>query len=152
METTSVDRWIKKRIHTHTHKGILLGYKKRTNSCQAKLVDWKGVKGVLGGSAVKNLPAHRSRGRHGFDPCVGEIPWRRAWQPPPTSCQENPMDRGCWWAMVHRVAKSQTRLKRLGTHSHKGNCAEQNVRQERQMPCDFTYMWNFKTGQKSKTK
>ena len=27
------------------------------------------------------------------------------------SCLENPMDRGAWWATVHRVAKSQTRLK-----------------------------------------
>ena len=24
------------------------------------------------------------------------------------SCLENPMDRGAWWAIVHRVAKSQT--------------------------------------------
>ena len=24
------------------------------------------------------------------------------------SCLENPMDRGDWWAMVYRVAKSQT--------------------------------------------
>ena len=24
------------------------------------------------------------------------------------SCLENPMDRGAWWAVVHRVAKSQT--------------------------------------------
>ena len=24
------------------------------------------------------------------------------------SCLDNPMDRGAWWAMVHRVAKSQT--------------------------------------------
>ena len=24
------------------------------------------------------------------------------------SCLENPMDRGAWWATVHRVAKSQT--------------------------------------------
>ena len=24
---------------------------------------------------------------------------------------ENPMDRGAWWATVHRVTKSQTRLK-----------------------------------------
>ena len=24
---------------------------------------------------------------------------------------ENPMDRGAWWAIVHRVAKSWTRLK-----------------------------------------
>ena len=26
------------------------------------------------------------------------------------SCLENPMVRGAWWATVHRVAKSQTRL------------------------------------------
>ena len=25
-------------------------------------------------------------------------------------CLENPMDRGAWWAAVHRVAKSWTRL------------------------------------------
>ena len=24
------------------------------------------------------------------------------------SCLENPMDRGAWWATVHRVAKSRT--------------------------------------------
>ena len=29
---------------------------------------------------------------------------------------ENPMDRGAWRAAVHGVAKSQTRLKQLGTH------------------------------------
>ena len=26
------------------------------------------------------------------------------------SCLENPMDRGAWWATVHGVAKSRTRL------------------------------------------
>ena len=26
------------------------------------------------------------------------------------SCLENPMDRGAWWAILHRVAKSRTRL------------------------------------------
>ena len=26
------------------------------------------------------------------------------------SCLENPMDRGAWWAAVHGVTKSQTRL------------------------------------------
>ena len=30
---------------------------------------------------------------------------------------ENPMDRGVWWAMVHRVAKSQTQLKPLSMHA-----------------------------------
>ena len=29
------------------------------------------------------------------------------------SCLENPVDRGAWWAAVHRVAQSRTRLKRL---------------------------------------
>ena len=27
------------------------------------------------------------------------------------SCLENPMDRGAWWATVHEVAKSRTRLR-----------------------------------------
>ena len=30
---------------------------------------------------------------------------------------ENVMDRGAWWATVHRVTKSQTRLKQLDTHT-----------------------------------
>ena len=32
------------------------------------------------------------------------------------SCLENLMDRGTWQATVHRVAESQTQLKRLSTH------------------------------------
>ena len=28
-----------------------------------------------------------------------------------------PMDRGTWWATVHRVTKSQTQLKRLSMHT-----------------------------------
>ena len=34
-------------------------------------------------------------------------------------CLENPMDREAWQATVHRVAKSQTRLKRLNIHTHR---------------------------------
>ena len=33
------------------------------------------------------------------------------------SCLENPMDRGAWWATVHGVAKSQTRLKQFSLHA-----------------------------------
>ena len=33
------------------------------------------------------------------------------------SCLENPTDRGAWWATVHSVSKSWTRLKRLNTHT-----------------------------------
>ena len=31
---------------------------------------------------------------------------------------ENSMDRGAWWATVHGVTKSQTRLKQLSVHAH----------------------------------
>ena len=36
------------------------------------------------------------------------------------SCLENPMDRGAWWAAVHEVAKSRTRLNdfTLSFHFH----------------------------------
>ena len=48
----------------------------------------------------------RRRKRQGFDPWVRKIPWKRAWQPTPVFLLENPMDKGAWWAIVHRVAES----------------------------------------------
>ena len=37
--------------------------------------------GFPGGSVVKNPPQYRTHRRHGFNPWVGKIPWRREWQP-----------------------------------------------------------------------
>ena len=34
--------------------------------------------------------------------------WRRKWQPTLVLLLKNPMDRGVWWATVHRIARSQT--------------------------------------------
>ena len=34
------------------------------------------------------------------------------------SCLKNSMDREAWWAVVHRITKSWTWLKRLNTHTH----------------------------------
>ena len=34
------------------------------------------------------------------------------------SCLENPMDRGTWQDIIHRITKSQTQLKQLGRHTH----------------------------------
>ena len=39
--------------------------------------------GFPGGSVVKNLFAIKEIRRHGFDPWIRKIPWRRAWQPTP---------------------------------------------------------------------
>ena len=36
------------------------------------------------------------------------------------SCLENPKDRGAWWAAIHWVAQSRTRLKRLSSSSSSG--------------------------------
>ena len=35
-----------------------------------------------------------------------------------SSCLKNPMDGGAWWAAVHGVAKSQTRLSDFTFHFH----------------------------------
>ena len=45
--------------------------------------------------------------------------WRRKWQllHPLVSCLENPVDGGAWWAAVHRVTQSRSRLKRLSSSS-----------------------------------
>ena len=37
--------------------------------------------------------------------------------PPKYSCLENPVDRGAWWAAVHGIVQSWTRLKRLSMHA-----------------------------------
>ena len=66
---------------------------------------------------IKNLPANAGDRRDaGLIPGLGITPGGGHGNPLPYSCLENPMDRGAWQATVHRVAQSQTRLKRLSTH------------------------------------
>ena len=66
------------------------------------------VSGDFPGSSDGKVSAYNVGGP-GFDPWVGEIPWRTAWKPL-CSCLENPTDRGAWRATVHGVIKSQTQL------------------------------------------
>ena len=60
---------------------------------------------------VKNLPAIAGEMRCGSIPGSGKSPGGEHGNPLQYSCLENPMDRGVWWAAVHRVAKSRMRLK-----------------------------------------
>ena len=62
---------------------------------------------------VKNLPA--TAGDAGSIPGSGRSPGGRARQPTPVLLPGNPMFREAWWAIVLRVAKSQTQLKQLST-------------------------------------
>ena len=66
---------------------------------------------------VKKIPANTGDIRDmGLIPGLERFPGGGHGNPLQYSCLENPMDRGAWWATVHGVAKSKTRLKRLSTH------------------------------------
>ena len=58
---------------------------------------------------VKNTPANAGDARDvGWIPGSGKSPGVGSGNPLQYSCLENPLDRGAWWATVHRVTKSQT--------------------------------------------
>ena len=75
--------------------------------------------GFPGGAVEKNLPANTGDTRD-----VGSIPGLERslggghGNPLQYSYLENAMDREAWRAKVHRVTKSQTRLKRLNIVEH----------------------------------
>ena len=52
----------------------------------------------------------RNAGDPGSIPGSGKSPEEGNGNPLQYSCLGNPMDRGTWWATVHGVAKSRTRL------------------------------------------
>ena len=63
----------------------------------------------------------RSCRRHRFNPWVGKILRGGNGNPLQHSCWDNPMDRGVWWATVHRVATSRIGLKQLSMHTALSN-------------------------------
>ena len=67
---------------------------------------------------VKNPPANAGDIRADSIPGSGKSPGGGHGNPLQYSCLENSKDRGAWRVIVHRVAKSQTRLKRLSAHTH----------------------------------
>ena len=71
-----------------------------------------GLEASLVAQMVKNPPAMSSLGS---TPELGRSPGGGHGNPLQYSCLENPTDRGAWWVKVHRIKKSQTRLKRLST-------------------------------------
>ena len=75
--------------------------------------------GFPSGSAVKNQPANAedAAGAMGSIPGLGRSPGEGDGYPLQYSYLENPMDRGAWQSMAHRVEKSQARLKRLSMHA-----------------------------------
>ena len=49
---------------------------------QARVLEWGAIAFSAGGASGKELTCQcRRHKRHGFNPCIGKIPWRRKWQP-----------------------------------------------------------------------
>ena len=66
------------------------------------------LSGFPGGSEVKASACNV--GDLGSIPWLGRFPGEENGNPLQYSCLENPMDAGVWWATVHGVANSRTRL------------------------------------------
>ena len=64
--------------------------------------------GFHGGSDSKASVCNA--GDLGSIPGLRRSPGEGNGSPPQYFCLENPMDRGAWWASVHGVSKSRTRL------------------------------------------
>ena len=71
--------------------------------------------GTRGKEPVCQGRRHRDEG---LIPGSGRSPGEEHGNPLQYSCLENPMDRGAWWATVHRIAKRQTRLKLFNMRTH----------------------------------
>ena len=74
---------------------------------------------VFPGGANSKEPVSQCRRykRPGFDPWVGKIPWRRAWQPTPVFLPGE-SHRQRYLVGLHGVTKTWTGLKQLGMHTH----------------------------------
>ena len=71
--------------------------------------------GFPGGPVIKNPPDNA--GDLGLIPGWGRSPGEGNGNPFHYSCLRNPMDRGTWWATVHRVPQRCARLKQLSMHA-----------------------------------
>ena len=84
--------------------------------------NWFCPRGMLGNSSAyinMHLDANVGNIRDTSSvPGPGRSPGGGHGNPLQYSCLENPVDRGAWQTTVHRVTKSQTRLKQLSMHTH----------------------------------
>ena len=82
----------------------------KVKETKSKINKWASQVALL----VKNLPANAEDIKdEGSIPGLGRYPGEGHGNPLQYSCLENSMNRGAWWAIIHRVANNQTRLKRF---------------------------------------
>ena len=90
----------------HIYSRILLNHNKEQHRVICS--DVAGPRGFPVGSVVKNSPDSAGDARdRGSVSELGRSSGEGNDNPLPHSCPENSMQRGAWWAIVHRVPKSQ---------------------------------------------
>ena len=84
-----------------------------------KIVSLKHMDGIPSVAVVKILPANAADARAvGLIPELGRSPGEGNGKLLQYSCLEISMDREVWWATVHAVTESQTRLSKQHIHVH----------------------------------
>ena len=76
----------------------------------------------------------------GSTPESGRSPGEGYGNPLQYSCLENLIDRGAWQAIVHRVTKSQTRLKSFGMHAERALMEFEDIMSFLYLGCFGDYM------------
>ena len=78
-----------------------------------------------GGASGKEPACHRRRHkRHEFDPWVGKIPWRNAWQPTPVFLPGGSHDRGAWWTTYSPYGRKGSDTTEATQHERRHNSSE----------------------------
>ena len=80
-------------------------------------ISQRGIHWVLSVVEIGSPVVHHQAPQVGSIPGSGRSPAEGNGNPLQDSCLENPMDRGAWRAIVYRVEKNQTWVKRLSTHA-----------------------------------
>ena len=75
---------------------------------------WASPTGARGKKPACQFQRHK---RHGFEPSIGKILWRRASQPTPVFLPGESYGQRSLEGYSSQVAKSRTQLKRLSTHA-----------------------------------
>ena len=109
-------------IHRGGRQGLIsrVQVNKRHLAIRIRVPDWspasRGSPQVA--LVVKNPPANAGDVRDmGLIPGSGRPPGEGNDNPLQYSCLENSMDRGAWWAAIHRIAKESDTTEQL-THTH----------------------------------
>ena len=140
-----IHRQVNEEDMVYVYNGILLSHRK--NEIRPFSVTWKDLGFPRWPSGKEPTCQCRSIRDADLIPGSGRAPGGGHGDPLQCSFLENPTDRGARWALVHRVAQSQTRLKWLSTRAQMDLgiiILSKWSKSDKDKYHDISYMWNLK--------